>query len=28
MAFVLAIVHFIIDEVIVKPIIRSCDKKW
>lgn len=27
MAFILAIVHFIIDEVIVKPIIRSCDKK-
>ena len=27
MAFVLAIVHFIIDEAIVKPIIRSCDKK-
>ena len=26
-AFVLAIVHFIIDEAIVKPIIRSCDKK-
>ena len=26
-AFVLAIVHFIIDEIIVKPIIRSCDKK-
>lgn len=27
MAFVLAIVNFMIDELIVKPIIRSCDKK-
>lgn len=26
MAFVIAVVHFIIEEVLIKPLIRSCDK--
>ena len=26
MAFVIAVMHFIIEEILVKPIIRSCDK--
>ena len=26
MAFVIAVVHFIIEEVLIKPLIRSCEK--